>query len=40
VFDALSDTGGLMYAVTNEEAAAAGALFERLEGIDLDPRRP
>jgi cysteate synthase len=26
-----------MYAVSNEEARAAGALFTRLEGIDLDP---
>ena len=37
VFDALTETGGRMYAVTNEEASTAAALFERLEGIDLDP---
>ncbi len=37
VFDALADTGGEMLAVTNEEARRAGALFQRLEGCDLDP---
>jgi cysteate synthase len=37
VYDALADTGGMMYSVTNREAAAAGALFEKLEGCDLDP---
>jgi cysteate synthase len=37
VFDALSDTGGLMYSVSNEEAREAGGLFESLEGVDLDP---
>ncbi|HTY15122.1 MAG TPA: cysteate synthase [Methanoregulaceae archaeon] len=37
VFDALTDTGGVMSAVTNEEARNAGTLFEDLEGIDLDP---
>jgi cysteate synthase len=37
VFDALSDTGGSMSSVTNEQAAEAASLFERLEGIDLDP---
>lgn len=37
VFDALSDTNGEMYAVSNEEACAAEKLFLELEGIDLDP---
>jgi cysteate synthase len=37
VFDALTDTGGTMSAVTNREAAEAGELFEELEGCDLDP---
>lgn len=37
LFDALSETGGDMFAVTNEEAAKAGALFERTEGIDIEP---
>jgi cysteate synthase len=37
VFDALQASGGCMYAVSNAQAAAAGALFESLEGCDLDP---
>ena len=37
VYDALSDTHGHMYAVTNQEAEAAGRLFLELEGCDLDP---
>ena len=37
VFDAMSATDGRMYAVSNEEARAAGTLFTELEGIDLDP---
>ncbi len=37
VFDAMSATGGRMYAVTNDEARAAGNLFTEHEGIDLDP---
>jgi len=36
VFDALADCAGLAYAVSCEEAAAAGRLFESLEGCDLD----
>jgi len=37
LFDALSDTRGQMYRVTNAEAEAAGRLFEETEGCDLDP---
>ncbi len=37
VFDALSDTRGEMYAVSNEEARSAEKLFMDTEGIDLDP---
>jgi cysteate synthase len=37
VYDALEASEGRMYAVTNAEARAAGALFESLEGNDLDP---
>lgn len=37
LFDALTETGGDMFAVTNEEAAKAGALFEQTEGIDIEP---
>jgi cysteate synthase len=37
VFDALTQTKGHMYAVTNEEARAANALFEETEGADLTP---
>jgi len=35
--DALKDTGGSMYRVTNDEGARAGRLFQQLEGIDIDP---
>jgi cysteate synthase len=37
LFDALSDTGGEMYAVSNEDARSAEKLFVDTEGIDLDP---
>ena len=37
VYDALRDTGGHMYAVSNDEAAKAGKLFLETEGCDLDP---
>jgi cysteate synthase len=37
VFDALTDTRGRMYGVSNAEAETAGRLFESIEGIDLDP---
>jgi cysteate synthase len=37
VYDALVATRGRMYAVTNDEAQAAGALFSEVEEIDLDP---
>jgi len=33
----MTATDGRMYAVSNEEARAAGTLFTELEGIDLDP---
>jgi cysteate synthase len=36
VYDALRNTGGEAYAVSCEEARAAGALFESAEGCDLD----
>jgi cysteate synthase len=35
--DALRDTGGFMYRVTNEESTKAGRLFAQAEGIDIDP---
>ncbi len=37
LFDALSESQGKMYAVTNEDAQRAGALFMQEEGCDLDP---
>lgn len=37
VFDALSDSRGSMYSVTQREALEAGQLFQRLEGIDIHP---
>ena len=37
VFDALTDSCGHMYAVGNDEARAAAALFEQLEECDPDP---
>ena len=37
VYDALIDTGGDMYGITNAEAIAAKELFESLEGIDILP---
>jgi cysteate synthase len=37
LFDALHDTKGRMYAVSNREAAGAAALFAESEGIDLSP---
>lgn len=37
LFDALTETGGDMFAVTNEEAEQAGRLFEKTEGIDIEP---
>jgi cysteate synthase len=37
LYDALIDTGGIMYAITREEALEAKALFESLEGIDILP---
>lgn len=37
LYDALVDTDGTTAAITNEAAAEASRLFERLEGIDLEP---
>ncbi len=37
VFDALTDTNGHMYSVSNREAEAAGRMFEELEGCDIAP---
>ena len=37
VYDALAASGGRMYAVTNEDARAAGKVFADTEEIDLDP---
>ena len=37
LYDAMKDTDGDFFAVTNEEADAAGRLFEELEGIDINP---
>jgi len=37
LFDALTDTGGSVYAITNDEAEKAAELFLSLEGNDLEP---
>lgn len=37
LFDALTETGGDIFAVTNDEAAVAGKLFEKTEGSDIEP---
>ncbi|WMW22029.1 cysteate synthase [Methanolobus mangrovi] len=37
VKDALEATGGILYAVNNKEASEAQELFERSEGIDINP---
>lgn len=37
LFDALTETGGDVFAVTNEETAWALTLFEKAEGIDIEP---
>jgi cysteate synthase len=37
LFDCLTETGGDIAAVSNDEAQAAQGLFEECEGIDLDP---
>jgi cysteate synthase len=37
VHDALSDSNGCMYAVSNEDAVKAGSIFSKEEGCDLDP---
>lgn len=37
LYDALTDTGGDIDAVTNAELCEAAELFERLEGVDIHP---
>ena len=37
LFDALTESSGDVFAVTNAEALRAKSLFERCEGIDIDP---
>lgn len=37
LYDALSDSDGLMYRISNKEAENAGVLFEDREGCDIDP---
>jgi cysteate synthase len=37
LYDALTDTNGHMYAITNEEALHARHLFKTLEGVDICP---
>ena len=37
VFDTMTDSNGLAYAVTNEEARSAGKLFTDCLGVDPDP---
>ena len=37
LYDAMKDTGGDFFAVTNEEAEQASRMFEELEGIDINP---
>jgi cysteate synthase len=37
LYDALRSTGGEMYSVNNVAAEAGSALFQELEGIDLEP---
>ena len=37
LYDALADTRGFMYRVTNADARASGRLFAKLEGCDIDP---
>lgn len=37
LFDAMVDTSGEMFAVTNEQAIEASELYEKYEGIDIHP---
>lgn len=37
LFDVLTETDGDIFAMTNEEAAVAGRLFQQLEGVDIEP---
>lgn len=36
LYDAMKDAGGTVLKVTNKEAASAGELFEKTEGIDIE----
>lgn len=37
LYDTLKDTDGEFFAISNEEAEKAAAMFEELEGIDINP---
>ena len=37
VFDAMKETSGEFYSITNEEALEAQKLFKKLEGYDIEP---
>jgi len=37
VFDAMKETSGEFYSITNEEAVEAQKLFKKLEGYDIEP---
>lgn len=37
LYDSMKDAGGTVLKVSNEESAIAGALFEKTEGIDIEP---
>jgi len=37
LYDTLKDTDGEFFAISNEEAEMAAAMFEELEGIDINP---
>jgi len=37
IFDALSDTNGRMYGITNDELVIAAKLFKETEGVDIVP---
>ena len=37
LFDAMKDTAGEFFAISNDDARAAAELFEKLEGVDIHP---